>query len=374
MANKTSSQQGKYLSVWHRKQAAMLLHFTSIDYLKNIHKLVNDLLNGVVDPLLELAEVQHRDAVLYNSVWGDRNTSENWANNAWPILKDLQASLAKDIALRAAGYYGKTAVNECLRGIEQYSLEWTIPEEEQLFERALQLISSHAGNLDDTLSSFNDNRWTDYGFAYSCPEFAAHQRKIPKFRVRSEVSFDTGSVPTQTGVYVAKDDPHAALQFVWTGSDARKLRQANTFNDIGLAALNYVGREDMWFNGHKMFDFATSKQYDAIFHDNVYLDGLPRADLAASAVARESFKKRATKWHLIEIVAGEFEEIDSLPVARFDETPRHRILGGEPCAQTGYYFTPSMANSRRHFLQGVVTPTFDSKYGQTIWQWDENQE
>jgi hypothetical protein len=311
MANTTSSQQNQALSPWHRRQAAMLYHFASIDYLKEIHKLVNDLINGVANPLLDLAESQNRDAVLKNSVWGTRNTSANWANNAWPILKDLQASLAKDIALRAVGSYEKTAINDCLRGVDQYSLEWTSREEERLFERFMQLISEQAGNLDDTLSSFNDNRWTDYGFAYCYPGFAANHRKIPKFRVRHDISVDTGSIPPHTGVYIAKDDPYAALQFVWGGPNPRKIRHANTFNDIGLAALNHVGRDELWFNGLKMFDFATSKKYDPLFHDNVHIDGLPRPDLAPSAVARESFTKRAATWQLVEIIDGEFEEIDS---------------------------------------------------------------
>jgi hypothetical protein len=47
-----------------------------------------------------------------------------------------------------------------------------------------------------------------------------------------------------------------------------------------------------------------------------------------------------------------------------------RIVAGEPCSKTGYWFTPAQANSRRHFQQGEIMPSFsDSKWGDTIWYW-----
>ncbi len=108
-----------HLTAWQSIQAAMLYQFSSTDYLKNLHTIVTSLVDGVVDPLLELAKVQGRDWVIENDRWGKRDTSENWENNAWPHLKDLQLSLARDIARRTFGEYEKTAVNECLRAAEQ---------------------------------------------------------------------------------------------------------------------------------------------------------------------------------------------------------------------------------------------------------------
>ena len=367
-------QSSPNADIWHCKQAAMLLHFTSLEYIKGLHKLINDLINGFVDPLLELAESQGRDAVLINPVWGTRDTSANWGNNAWPILKDLQAALAKDVALRSAGRFERTAVNECLRGIDQFSLDWTSPDEERILTMALQLLSVQAGKLDDTLSAANDNRWSDYGFAYCYPSFAAQQNRIPKFRIRTDIVCETGSLAAKTGVYISKDDPHAAVQFICGGANGTPLRNAKTFSDIGLSALNYVGRDELWFNFNKMFDFATLKQYDPVFHNWVFVDGLPRPDLAPSAVARHAFIEQPQKWHLLEPIDGEFHDLVSSPLPRLDDKTRHRIVGGEKCAIGGFYFTPSMMNSRRLFSPGEVTPAFDAKYGKTIWQWDANQE
>lgn len=52
----------------------------------------------------------------------------------------------------------------------------------------------------------------------------------------------------------------------------------------------------------------------------------------------------------------------------------NRVLAGEPCPHTGYYFTPSSLTSRRKFRQGDIMPSGDSQYGVTVWQWDSNQE
>ena len=51
-----------------------------------------------------------------------------------------------------------------------------------------------------------------------------------------------------------------------------------------------------------------------------------------------------------------------------------RIVAGEPCSKTGYWFTPAQANSRRHFQQGEIMPSIsDSKWGDTIWYWSSEK-
>jgi hypothetical protein len=50
-----------------------------------------------------------------------------------------------------------------------------------------------------------------------------------------------------------------------------------------------------------------------------------------------------------------------------------RCDAGEPCPHAGYWFTPAQSGSRRYFKGGDIMPSFDSAYGLTIWQWDENQ-
>ena len=48
--------------------------------------------------------------------------------------------------------------------------------------------------------------------------------------------------------------------------------------------------------------------------------------------------------------------------------------GGQPCPQTGWWFTPAKAGSRRYFESGEVMPIIEgSDYGSTFWQWDIDQ-
>ena len=51
-----------------------------------------------------------------------------------------------------------------------------------------------------------------------------------------------------------------------------------------------------------------------------------------------------------------------------------RGVGGEPCPQAGWWFTPARTGSRRYFKQDEVMPVIEgSDYGSTFWQWDVDQ-
>ncbi|WP_425251901.1 PoNe immunity protein domain-containing protein [Janthinobacterium sp. NFX145] len=52
----------------------------------------------------------------------------------------------------------------------------------------------------------------------------------------------------------------------------------------------------------------------------------------------------------------------------------HRVEGGSPCPQSGFWETPAKLHSRSHFEQGQIMPVFDdAAYGETIWHWIEEQ-
>jgi hypothetical protein len=365
------------LTTWQKTQAAMLYHFASLDYLKGLHRMVSQLMNGVVDPLLDLAKAQNRDSVLVDARWGTRDTSANWASNAWPFLKDFQQSLAKDIAGRAFERYKITGTNQCLRGIDEYSMQWTTPEEEERFNEAVRAIERYAGKIDDTLDDYHNSRWSDFGFAYDYKEFAAQFLQIPKFHIRTDVQAETGKTPPRTGVYVAQDDPHAALQFAWTGGGGGKLRPSSTFNELGLRALNVVGRKDLWFNEDKMFAFVQANINDPALRNDSCFRHSQSPELAPSLVARNAFTERPCKWYFVEMINGESEDIGIVSNSDIPAMPtqnRLRVEGGQPCPQAGYWFTPAQVNSRRHFKEGEKMPIAGSDYGDTIWQWDPNQD
>jgi hypothetical protein len=361
------------LTSWQKKQAAMLYFYSSEQYLATLHKMVRDLVNGLVDPMLDLARAQGRDSVLINSVWGARDTSENWANNGWPILKELQTSLARTIARRTAHYYDVSAVNECLRGIDEYSLGWMTPGEETAFNFALRTISTYARRWDLTVNDY-ESAWDDFLFAYHYPEFASITSKTPKFTVRRDTLVESGDVPSRTGVYFAADDPQASLQFAWTEHGGVKLRLAKTFNDLGLAALAAVGRDALWFDEDKMLRFVLSDPLAQGIRQDVFSGGEPAPSLAPSAVGRSAFTTRACSWMLVEPIPGEFEELGSLSIETKDPAPIvNPIQGGHACTEAGFYFTPSAPNSRRYFAKGDQMSIVSSGYGDTIWQLDVDQ-
>lgn len=368
-----SKSQVAALSPWQAKQAAMLYHFASLDYLRGLHRMVSDAMNGFIEPLLTTAKDQGRDSVLIDPRWGTRNTVANWSNNAWPFLKEFQASLAKDIAARAFERYATSGANDCLRAIAEFSTQWATVEEEKTFEDIVRVISTYANKIDKTLDDYHNSRWTDSGFGHAYSNFASEHPRIPRFRLRTDVTGESGKTPIRTGVYVSQDDPNAALQFAWTGNGGGKLRPSKTFNEIGLAALQAVGRDYLWFDDEKMFQFATTSQWAAIFAPTVYTLGEEHRDFSAMAIANEAFVDRPCKWYFVEIVEGEFQDI--VHDARDAMAPElvDKVLGGAICRKTGFYFTPALLNSRRWLVQGETAPAFDTQYGATIWQWDAKQ-
>lgn len=58
--------------------------------------------------------------------------------------------------------------------------------------------------------------------------------------------------------------------------------------------------------------------------------------------------------------------------ARFDEKPLAAVRAGQPCPQTGHWFSSAMARSRRFFNKGEVMPAFEHlKAERTQWFWAE---
>lgn len=335
--------------------------------------MVSDLIDGKVDPLIALSKAQNRDSVLNDPRWGNRNTTTNWCNHAWPFLKDYQSSLAKSIANRAFERYEITDTNNCFRGVSEYSMDWATVEEEDLFNSLVRMISEYAVKIDKTLDAYQNSRWSDYGFAnyYKC--FLKKYPQIPKFHIRTDVSGESGKTPGRTGVYVSQDDNLAALQFAWTGNGGGKLRSAKTFSEIGLDALRKVGRKDLWLDDQKMFDFAIHSPHAALFQSTIFTRGNAHIELASGAVEGESFVNRPCKWYFVEIINGELEDVDQNLTCE-PHNAVEPVTGGDVCRQSGFYFTPSKPDSRRRLIQGETAPNFESQYGETIWQWDIRQD
>ena len=105
------------LSKWQKRQATLLYHFASMEYLKGLKKLLDDFVAGV-DITLDLARRQGRDELIANERWGVRDTSANFSTYGFAALKDFQKSVLIDIANRATESYDFTGYMQCAGVLE----------------------------------------------------------------------------------------------------------------------------------------------------------------------------------------------------------------------------------------------------------------
>jgi hypothetical protein len=362
------------LSLQQKRQATLLYHWMSLDYLKGLKTLIDALLQGV-DVELELAKQQGRDALLTNDRWGVRDTAANWSTFVYSALEDFRKATIKDIALRATESYEFTGANQCSRMIEEHSSLWMTPDEEQRFKMQWEKIYGYAEKVDSAAGAGGARHLDDFTMVMAWEESAALFPQLPKLRVRTDVVGVSGKRPPRTGVYVAQDDPHATLQFAWTGNDDGVLGQASTFSDVGLRALAAVGRDALWVDGSKMAAFASDGFRRGELTDRHGFDIGDEKDprWAGTIVSMQSFMKRPAKWYFVEMINGEFDEGEEEKYSDTGTATQLRCAGGEPCPREGWWFTPSKVDGRRYFHQGDVMPTFATDYGVTIWQWDANQ-
>lgn len=359
------------LTTWQKKQATLLYHFSSLDYLKGLQQRV-DALRRLAEGDLNLSNTQGRDAYLRSERWGSRDTSENWANNAWPFLADFQLSVAKHIADRASQIYAVTGAYQCSRGMSEYSFEWMTAQEQEQFDAMFAELYEYSRDIDDTMyRATHASRWDDFGLTREWPKFAEQYPALPKLRVHPELTAESGHLPPRTGVYIAIDDPHASLQFAWTGAENGRLLDSTTFNDLGKRALATVGRKKLWLDGKAMRGVVLSNLSDPSLREDPFFSESPEEHLAASLIARNAFTSHPARWAYVELVSGEFETIDTEEAQ--DQTENLRYEGGAVCEKPGIYFTPARIDSRRHFKPGDIFPTMDSDYGTTYWQWDNVQ-
>ena len=77
-----------------------------------------------------------------------------------------------------------------------------------------------------------------------------------------------------------------------------------------------------------------------------------------------------------EMVAWAREHASEFPnggLREADPKPRPNVAANQPCPETGWWFTPAQANSRRYFKQGEIMPSAGGDYGLTFWQWSPDQ-
>ncbi|WP_082491298.1 hypothetical protein [Duganella sp. Leaf126] len=361
------------MSNWQKIQVTLLYHFASLDYLKNLQKKVHGLMMAV-NPTLDLAKAQQRDALLTDTRWGARNTAGNWENNGWAYLADFELSITTQISKISLESYSITGTNQCERGLSELSLQWMTQAEQDDFESRLEEISNYALALDETMNQHEKaGRWDDFSLTLASRDHSEALDSAPALRLRPDVTATSGITPPRTGVYLPIDDPNGAPQFCWTGNPPGKLLECTTLNALGMKALQEVGRKEIWVNEDLMHAFVQKHLNDPLLtRDDFFSDSITDPALAPSLVARNAFTTRPCTWIYVEQINGESEkwEDSSKPGAPTDVV---RLKAGELCNLEGYYFSPAKPDSRRYFSKGELMPNIGGDYGLTFWQWDINQ-
>ena len=237
------------LSLWQKKQATLLYHYASLEYLKPLHGMVNDVIKGI-DITLQLASDEGRDRLVIGELgWEARDTSANWSTYGFPALLDLQKSVVRQIANIAFEIYGITGVNNCSRTIHELSMMWSTPDEEDRFEKQMQVLREYAYPIDYTMSRAPE--WDDETFYIYWQETKTNFPRIPQFRLREDVLGESGGFgepdkkPPRTGVYAPIDDPYGAPQFAWTGDNYGQLCDCTTFSQLGQEAVAAIGWDNV---------------------------------------------------------------------------------------------------------------------------------
>ncbi|MBD5801300.1 hypothetical protein AZOA_07130 [Azoarcus sp. Aa7] len=364
------------LSLHQKRQATLLYHWMSLDYLKELKAMIDRLIAGT-DVLLDSAHEQGRDAVMTSPRWGVRDTSANWSTHVYPALEAFRESTTWYISARVNEVYGCTGANQCSRMISEYSSIWMTPEEEERFNEEFAKVDDYAGWIDSVCGAGGSKRITDHMMSDAWQEFGHTFPRLPRFRVRTDIVGESGRVPPRTGVYVAQDDPHATLQYGWTGNSDGQLGRAMTLNKLGLRALAAVGREELWGNRDAITHFVSQAIAQGEITDRNGFDPGDEDDprYARAILTRQVYAQRPCTWYFVEMIDGEYDEDDKAvgnPLTVANGHPPN-VPAGQPCPAAGWWFSPAQASSRRYFKEGELMPALGGDYGDTYWQWSPDQ-
>jgi hypothetical protein len=363
------------LNLQQKRQATLLYHWMSVDYLKGLLALIDALIKGA-DVHLDLAKRQGRDALLTHERWGVRDTSANWSTHVFPALADFRKSTLRLIAWRSSEIYCGTGANQCAHMIDEHSSLWMTQDEEDRFKDQWGTVNRYAQFIDFAAGVGGlRHQLHDHSMALHWQANAASFPRLPRLRVHTDIQGETGKLPPRTGVYVPQDDPFGTLQFAWTGNSNGLLGKCQTLNELGRRVVSLIGRDAMWLDGVAMARYAVEAFRRGELTDRAWYRPGDEADPenAPWIVSESALTSQPCKWYFVEMIDGEFDDETTDAQAPRQAASPMRCPAGDPCPRTGFWFTPARANSRQRFEQGQSMPEAGSGYGTTIWQWDAQQ-
>lgn len=256
-----------------------------------------------------------------------------WGEHVLPNFRNTLQSLNTGFIKLSHGdldglKYAHGPLND-FKGQTEYSSSWMGQENEGKYADLLNKAVVIAANICHTESAeWAPNELTNW---YSESNFGPLDLPLtlPSYRLNSKEKISSGGKLRRAGIYVP-DLPDSCAQFL---------------------SLTYVNAPEA-----------------CVFITGEGRRGSPSDDYCSEAV---EYEYAPCTWELVERMPNLKE---GLLVSETEISKSYRVEGGEICPDSGYYFTPSVSNSRRFFERGESIPKFSSAYGITIWQWDKNQE
>ncbi len=356
-----------------KKQATLLYHYASFEYLKPLQRMVSDVIKGI-DITLQLASDEGRDRIYINEQWGMRDTSANWSTYGFPALLDLQKSVARQISNVAFEVYGITGVNNCARTLQELSMIWATPDEEDRFEKQMEALATYARPIDYIMR--RAPQWDDDIFNEYWQRTKANFPRIPKFRLREDVLGESNKRPPRTGVYAPINDPYGALQFAWTGDAYGELCDCTTFNEIGVNAARAIGQENIWNDSPLLLAYLLNSKYLSEFKKESYFKEHD-AHAANRFLRNKGFTTVPCKWVYVEMLADTYEDLPSEESAGFASSGRLRGQPNEVVPKTGWWHSPAKPNGEyaHWFEAGQRFPDIHStSYGNVIWGYEPQEQ
>ncbi|KRG66346.1 hypothetical protein ABB27_13995 [Stenotrophomonas terrae] len=357
------------LNPWHKRQATLLYHFTSNEYLQGLLRRIDRLIamaNGFLD---ERTPFDSLGLAVGN--WQQLDTAAHFSTHAFPALIEFREGVVEAIALRASEVYRTAGENQCGRMLEEYGhhMTWATPDQESAFKEEAAAVFSYAGlisSITDRLGGLDD-----FWFWIVWTEGLVDAHRIPRFRVRKDIVAFSDQPPPRTGVYVPKEGPYGALQFAWTGGRG-ELIGASSLNEFGRSVVQRIGRAGLWGDSAGLYEIL-DRNRGMTPYDWSYITA-DKAHIANSFVASECFEDRPSEWYFVEMIEGEFEEIDGTyaGTSSVDLRPQ-RVPAGKAVPTSGWWYTPAQG-ARRYFKEGEVFPEIvGSDWGSTFWLWAADQ-
>jgi len=310
-----------------RKEIYLLEHYSSIEYFR----VCRDTWGAMVTHVEQALDTFMRNLPLdYRNRPLPEQPDVVWGEQVLPNFRDTYDSLCDGLVLLINGdSSGLSRCNGPLNdfiGQREFWAEWMPADDREKYSALLRKATDIARNISSTEKSY----WKPGELAGSNNSGPAGPVEFPKifpgYRLNRAVTLRSGDPIRITGIYLPDIDDSCA-EFINIG-------YGNT-----PEAITYIGEEVLLHPTTKV-PYGTKKIY----------------------------KNVACTWTMVEHDTGAPTSPSFVP------TQSIRVTGGHECPQTGFYFSPAKASSRQWFERGEAMPSFESEYGLTIWQYDDNQE